>query len=115
MFHFRKPLPPRIDPCTLKRAVPAQPVPVNATSYAASWIWGGAPLTGAQLDAMGESTRTTFMNKLEYRHKGISQRDGEAPFNQSLSVHFNDHSRRTESPPCAKTTSSAQAASDKLG
>ncbi|OCF77713.1 hypothetical protein I204_01711 [Kwoniella mangroviensis CBS 8886] len=49
-FHFRKPFPPRLDPCALKRVVPAQPVPLNAASMVGGWIWGGAPLTGAQLD-----------------------------------------------------------------
>ena len=53
LFHFRKPLPPRIDPCSIKQVVPPQPAPSNATGYLASWVWGGAPLTGAQLDAIG--------------------------------------------------------------
>lgn len=52
-FHFRKPFPPRIDACNLKRAVPPQPLPVSYTTM--SWIWGGAPLTGAQLDTIGET------------------------------------------------------------
>ncbi|WWC93095.1 uncharacterized protein L201_008060 [Kwoniella dendrophila CBS 6074] len=49
-FHFRKPLPPRLDPCTIKRIIPPQPVPLNASSMVGGWIWGGAPITGAQLD-----------------------------------------------------------------
>lgn len=48
VFFFRKPFPPRIDPCTLKRPVPYQPAPV--TAYSLAWMWGGAALTGAQLD-----------------------------------------------------------------
>ncbi|KAK4685038.1 hypothetical protein P7C73_g5117, partial [Tremellales sp. Uapishka_1] len=52
LFHFRKPLPPRIDPCTTKRVIPWQPTPLDASSMVGSWIWGGAPLTGAQLDAI---------------------------------------------------------------
>ncbi|WVR08305.1 hypothetical protein IAU60_005358 [Kwoniella sp. DSM 27419] len=51
-FHFRKPFPPRIDPCYVKRAIPPQPVSLAASSYVGSWIWGGAPLTGAQLDSL---------------------------------------------------------------
>ncbi|WRT69409.1 uncharacterized protein IL334_006395 [Kwoniella shivajii] len=51
-FHFRKPLPPRLDPCSVKRAVPVQPIPLNAGSMVGGWIWGGAPLTGAQLDSL---------------------------------------------------------------
>ncbi|EIW71752.1 hypothetical protein TREMEDRAFT_27343 [Tremella mesenterica DSM 1558] len=50
LFLFRKPLPPRLDACTLRRPIPAQPQPVGATWGA--WIWGGAPLTGAALDAI---------------------------------------------------------------
>ena len=51
LFHFRKPYPPRIDPCAVKKAVPYQPQPLSA-SYMA-WIWGGGPLTGSQLDTIG--------------------------------------------------------------
>ena len=56
LFHFRKPLAPRIEPCPplLKRAIPPQPVPITSTAGYGAWIWGGAPLTGAQLDALGE-------------------------------------------------------------
>jgi hypothetical protein len=61
LFHFRKPLPPRIDPCAIKRAVPAQPIPLNASGMVGAWIWGGAPLSGAQLDAIGE-----FEGMVEY-------------------------------------------------
>jgi hypothetical protein len=50
VFYFRKPFPPRIEPCSLKRPVPYQPTPVTASTL--SWMWGGAPLTGAQLDAI---------------------------------------------------------------
>lgn len=48
VFFFRKPFPPRIDPCSLKKPVPYQPAPV--TAYSLAWMWGAAPLTGAQLD-----------------------------------------------------------------
>ncbi|WVQ79503.1 hypothetical protein IAT38_001602 [Cryptococcus sp. DSM 104549] len=48
-FHFRKPLPPRLDPCALKKVVPPQPQPL--TSGMMSWIWGTV-LTGAALDAL---------------------------------------------------------------
>ena len=54
LFHFRKPYPPRLDPCSLKRVVPLQPLPLTASTMVGSWIWGGAPLTGAQLDSLGE-------------------------------------------------------------
>lgn len=50
LFFFRKPFPPRIDPCSLIRPIPYQPVPV--TAYSLAWMWGGAALTGAQLDAI---------------------------------------------------------------
>lgn len=50
LFFFRKPFPPRIDPCSLIRPVPYQPAPV--TAYSLAWMWGGAALTGAQLDAI---------------------------------------------------------------
>lgn len=55
LFHFRKPFPPRLDPCAKKHAVPPQPLPLNATGVVGSWIWGGAPMTGVQLDALRES------------------------------------------------------------
>lgn len=51
-FHFRKPYPPRIDPTSAKKPVAAQPLPLNAASWVGGLIWGGAPLTGAQLDAL---------------------------------------------------------------
>lgn len=53
LFHFRKPFPPRIDPCALKVPVPAQPQPITASLF--GWMWGAGPLTGAQLDAISES------------------------------------------------------------
>ncbi len=56
LFHFRKPFPPRIDPCAFKRPVPAQPIPLAASGMVGAWIWGGAPLTGAQLDSIGETS-----------------------------------------------------------
>lgn len=56
LFNHRKPLRPRVDPSTVKHAVPAPPVPQNAAWGVSSWIWGGAPLTGAQLDALGRRT-----------------------------------------------------------
>lgn len=52
LFNFRKPLPPRLDACTLKRAIPPQPQPLSYTW--GTWLWGGAPLTGSQLDAIRE-------------------------------------------------------------
>ncbi|ORY35002.1 lethal giant larvae like, C-terminal-domain-containing protein [Naematelia encephala] len=52
LFHFRKPLPPRLDPCAFKRVVGPQPTPLGAVGYVGSWIWGGLPLTGAQLDSL---------------------------------------------------------------
>lgn len=60
-FHFRKPLPPRIDPCAHKKAIPPQPQPVNAGVI--SWIWG-ATLTGAQLDALSTSLSFLLFNNL---------------------------------------------------
>ncbi|OCF31242.1 hypothetical protein I316_07027 [Kwoniella heveanensis BCC8398] len=51
-FHFRKPFPPRLDPCFVKHIVPTQPVSLSASTMVGSWIWGGAPLTGAQLDSL---------------------------------------------------------------
>jgi hypothetical protein len=59
LFHFRKPFPPRIDPCAYKKQVPYQPIPLSASGIPGAWIWGGAPLTGAQLDAIGESPSQT--------------------------------------------------------
>jgi len=53
VFNYKKPLPPRVDPSTVKHALPTPPVPHNATWGVSSWIWGGAPMTGAQLDALG--------------------------------------------------------------
>lgn len=50
LFNFRKPFPPRLDPCILKPSVPAQPTPVTASYF--GWMWGAGPLTGAQLDAI---------------------------------------------------------------
>jgi len=50
LFHFRKPFPPRIDPCYLKTPVPPQPTPLSA-SYL-GWMWGAGPLTGTALDAL---------------------------------------------------------------
>jgi syntaxin-binding protein 5 len=55
LFHFRKPLPPRLDPCSFKRPIPPQPIPLSASSMVGAWIWGGAPLTGSQLDAIGDN------------------------------------------------------------
>lgn len=52
-FHFRKPLPPRLDPCVYKKAVPPQPLPVDYSTM--GWLWGTGPITGAQLDALGKS------------------------------------------------------------
>lgn len=60
-FHFRKPLPPRIDPCAHKKSVPPQPQPVNAGLI--SWIWGAA-LTGAQLDALSTSLSLLLLKNL---------------------------------------------------
>jgi hypothetical protein len=54
VFNHRKPLLPRVDPASIKHTVPAAPVPLNATWGVSSWIWGGAPMTGVQLDALGE-------------------------------------------------------------
>ncbi|KAK8849434.1 hypothetical protein IAR55_004766 [Kwoniella newhampshirensis] len=51
-FHFRKPYPPRIDPCAVRKVVPPQPTPLAASTMVGAWIWGGAPLTGAQLDTL---------------------------------------------------------------
>ncbi|WWD20056.1 hypothetical protein CI109_104529 [Kwoniella shandongensis] len=51
-FHFRKPYPPRVDPCAVKKFVPPQPTPLTASTMVGAWIWGGAPLTGVQLDAL---------------------------------------------------------------
>lgn len=59
LFHFRKPYPPRIDPCSLKRAIAPQPLPVNYTTM--NWLWGGI-LTGAQLDTLSKSTRPVLAN-----------------------------------------------------
>jgi hypothetical protein len=53
LFHFRKPLPPRIDPCSFKRPLPVQPTPLGASGIPGAWLWGGAPLAGYQLDAIG--------------------------------------------------------------
>ncbi|ORX37991.1 lethal giant larvae like, C-terminal-domain-containing protein [Kockovaella imperatae] len=50
LFHFRKPFPPRIDPCAVKHAIPAQPQPLSASYF--GWMWGAGPLTGAQLDSI---------------------------------------------------------------
>lgn len=50
VFNFRKPFPPRIDPCSFKHPTPAQPMPLTASYF--GWMWGGAPLTGAGLDAI---------------------------------------------------------------
>ncbi|KAL7424902.1 Lethal(2) giant larvae sro7 [Cryptotrichosporon argae] len=52
LFHFRKPLPPRYDPLHIKHPVPPQPAPLNASTLVGSWIWGGAALSGAQLDSI---------------------------------------------------------------
>jgi hypothetical protein len=54
VFNYRKPLTPRIDPATVKHAAPSPPVPLTATWGVASWIWGGAPMTGVQFDALSE-------------------------------------------------------------
>lgn len=62
LFHFRKPYPPRIDPCVLKRAIPPQPLPISYTTM--SWIWGGAPITGAQFDTLSQSTSCTSESAL---------------------------------------------------
>ncbi|TYJ56810.1 hypothetical protein B9479_002420 [Cryptococcus floricola] len=48
-FQFRKPFPPRLDPCAHKKAIPPQPLPV--TTGLIGWLWGAA-LTGPQLDAL---------------------------------------------------------------
>jgi hypothetical protein len=50
LFHFRKPFPPRIDPCYLKMPVPAQPTPLSSSYF--GWMWGAGPLTGAALDSL---------------------------------------------------------------
>ncbi|BEI88387.1 uncharacterized protein CcaverHIS019_0111050 [Cutaneotrichosporon cavernicola] len=50
LFHFRKPFPPRIDPCFLKTPIPAQPTPLSSSSF--GWMWGAGPLTGAALDSL---------------------------------------------------------------
>jgi hypothetical protein len=74
-FHFRKPFPPRLDPCSLKRAIPPQPLPLSYTTM--SWIWGGAPLTGAQLDALGElfsSFRIRSMQELRFQWRDQADR-----------------------------------------
>ena len=62
-FHFRKPLPPRLDPTTEKKPIPAQPVPASAWTLPGAWMWGGAALSGSQLDAMGQCP-------LPYKHAG---------------------------------------------
>lgn len=54
VFNYRKPLTPRVDPATSKHAAPPPPVPMTATWGVASWIWGGAPMTGAQFDTLSE-------------------------------------------------------------
>ena len=54
VFNYRKPLTPRVDPATTKHAAPPSPVPLTATWGVASWIWGGAPMTGAQFDALSK-------------------------------------------------------------
>ncbi|KAJ9102613.1 hypothetical protein QFC19_004722 [Naganishia cerealis] len=52
VFNHRKPLTPRIDPATDRLATPPPPVPLTATWGVTSWIWGGAPMTGPQFDAL---------------------------------------------------------------
>lgn len=49
MFHFRKPYPPRIDPCFLKTPVPSQPQRLNASYF--GWMWGTV-LSGSALDSL---------------------------------------------------------------
>jgi hypothetical protein len=53
LFNFRKPFPPRLDPCAMKKAVPPQPLPTNYSTMA--WLWGTGPISGAQLDSIGVS------------------------------------------------------------
>ncbi|TXT13308.1 hypothetical protein VHUM_00675 [Vanrija humicola] len=48
LFHFRKPFPPRIDPCVLKTPVPSQPLPVTYSLL--GWMMGAGLLSGASLD-----------------------------------------------------------------
>lgn len=50
LFHFRKPFPPRLDPCYLKTPIPTQPTPLSA--YALGWMWGAGPLSGSSLDSL---------------------------------------------------------------
>lgn len=50
LFSWRKPLPPRLDPCTIKHALP--PVPLPKPVGWGDWLWGLAPMTGAQFDAI---------------------------------------------------------------
>ncbi|CAK9784876.1 unnamed protein product [Cutaneotrichosporon oleaginosum] len=50
LFHFRKPFPPRIDPCYLKTPTPVQPTPLSASYF--GWMWGAGPITGASLDSL---------------------------------------------------------------
>ena len=52
LFHFRKALPPRLDPCSHRKAIPPQPLPVNYSTM--GWLWGTGPISGVQLDALGE-------------------------------------------------------------
>ena len=55
LFNFRKPYPPRLDPCAVKKAIPPQPLPVNYSTMA--WLWGSGPISGAQLDSIGMFAR----------------------------------------------------------
>jgi hypothetical protein len=50
LFHFRKPFPPRIDPCYVKTPLPTQPTPLSSSVL--GWMWGAGPLTGTGLDAL---------------------------------------------------------------
>jgi hypothetical protein len=60
LFHFRKPFPPRYDPTHLKRAIPPQPLPLTYSTI--GWLMGSGPLTGAQLDTIGER-KASYFNK----------------------------------------------------
>lgn len=65
LFHFRKPFPPRLDPCSVKRAIAPQPLPLSYTTM--SWIWGGAPITGAQIDTLSAPLVTVIYQALMFQ------------------------------------------------
>lgn len=67
LFSWRKPLLPRVDPFSVKHNLPPVPQPANAGW--GTWIWGGAPLTGAQIDAILAGPNRPGVPKPSVTHK----------------------------------------------